>query len=342
MKISSIELHNFRSHKNAKFNFFDDINIITGENGVGKTNILEAIHFLATAKSHRTSHEREMLTHGEDFACVSAKFSARGRENFVEGKLNKYGKKQFCKNCVPVRKTSDLMGFISVVMFAPNDLSIIQGSPSTRRKFLDLAICQMSKKYFHLLSTYNRILAQKNKLLKFQEAENNLGTLEVWNIQLAQIGEQINEFRNNYINELKNLAKTHFSQMMNKSLEISYIPNGNGILGDLETHIKKATKKEIKNGQAEIGPHRDDFLINIADKEGKEFASQGQQRTAVIALKKAQIDILTERLDEPPILLLDDVMSELDKSRQSSIIDANNKCQTIITATHSKKSTIAL
>ena len=342
MKIASIELHNFRCHKNAKFSFNDGINVIVGENGIGKTNILEAIHFLATAKSHRTNHEREMITHGEDFATITAGFEARGRKNTIEGRLSKQGKKSFAKNHVPIRKTSDLMGFISVIMFAPNDLSIVQGSPSIRRKFLDIAICQMSKKYFHLLSTYNRILAQKNKLLKTDDAKSKIDMLEIWNAQLAQTGEAINEFRNNYLVLLEEHAKLHFLEMMGKTLEISYIPNGNGILGDLEKNIKKALKKEIKNQQAEIGPHRDDFLIKIGGSEGKEYASQGQQRTAVIALKKAQLDILCERLDEPPILLLDDVMSELDLTRQHLLLDDCSKCQTIITATRSKNATIQL
>jgi len=342
MKIASIELHNFRSHKNARFSFNDGVNVIVGENGIGKTNILEAIHFLATAKSHRTNHEREMITHGEDFAFIKAEFEARDRSNTIEGRLWKQGKKQFQKNFVPIRKTSDLMGFISVIMFAPQDLSIIQGSPSIRRKFLDLAICQMSKKYFSLISTYNRILAQKNKLLKTDDAVNKIEMLEVWNAQLAGAGEAINEFRGNYLELLAEHARKHFYEMMGKSLEISYIPNGNGILGDLEKNIKKALKKEIKNQQAEIGPHRDDFLIKIGGTEGKEFASQGQQRTAVIALKKAQLDILCERLDEPPILLLDDVMSELDRPRQHLLLDDKMQCQTIITATRSKKATIFL
>jgi DNA replication and repair protein RecF len=335
-------LHNFRSHKNAHFSFNDGVNVIVGENGIGKTNILEAIHFLATAKSHRTGHEREMITHGEEFAFIKAEFEARDRKNTIEGRLWKQGKKQFAKNFVPIRKTSDLMGFISVIMFAPGDLSIIQGSPGVRRKFLDLAICQMSKKYFHLLSTYNRILAQKNKLLKTDNAQNCLDMLEVWNTQLAGAGEAINEFRNNYLVLLEEHAKIHFAEMMNKTLEISYIPNGNGILGDLEKNIKKALKKEIKLGQAEIGPHRDDFLIKIGGAEGKEYASQGQQRTAIIALKKAQLDILCERLDEPPILLLDDVMSELDLTRQHLLLDTKMQCQTIITATRSKNATIQL
>jgi DNA replication and repair protein RecF len=235
------------------------------------------------------------------------------------------------------------MGFISIVFFAPNDLSIIQGSPSVRRRFIDLSICQMSKKYFHLISTYNRILTQKNKLLKFDNATEHLDMLEVWNAGLAENGGKINIFREEYIRELNLRAKIHFGNMIQKDLELSYIPNGNGILDNLEREMKKAIKKEIKYHQAEIGPHRDDVEIKINDKAAKDFSSQGQQRAAVIAFKKAQFDILSDRIDEPPILLLDDVLSELDTNRQMAILDEKlTACQTIITATKSKNANIIL
>ncbi|MDR1100879.1 MAG: DNA replication/repair protein RecF [Clostridiales bacterium] len=331
MILSRLELNNFRNYPHREFVFSDGVNVIRGANGTGKTNILEAIHMLATSKSHRMAREREIILHGQAFSRIRAEFSARGRVNELEARLGPDRRKQFSKNHVPVRKTSDLIGFLSVVMFSPDDLQIIKGSPQARRKTIDLSLCQMSKRYFQLLSNCNRVLVQKNKLLKSDAAAD---ALEVWDMQLARFGTEISRLRAEYIQILSEEARGRFSELMGLKLGLTYTCGAGEGVADEDAYydeIVRNADKERKYRQSLVGPHRDDFHITISERSARAYASQGQQRSAVIALKMGQVEILRSRLEEPPLLLLDDVMSELDSARQKYILSSANDGQVIIT-----------
>lgn len=334
MELRRLKLKNFRNHGDREFEFCGGVNVICGENGVGKTNVLEAIHLLATSKSHRGVGEREMVLWGEEFASVNAEFMARERDNTAAAKLAATRRKQFVKNGVGVQKTSDLMGFLSVVMFAPDDLQIIKGAPQARRRMLDLAICQMSKKYFHLLSAYGRVLMQKNRLLKSGlEGAKVIAAIEPWNAQMAIYGAQIGSYRARYIDEIQRPASEKFRGIMERDLEVRYVGVGAGC-EKLGEELERVLEKEVRYRQALVGPHRDDFEVSIGGADARVYASQGQQRAAIICLKMAQVAVLGEKSGELPILLLDDVMSELDEVRRRFILEhASGGGQTILTTT---------
>lgn len=326
MRLEKIVLENFRNHKHLEIPFQPRVNLICGRNGVGKTNILEAIYFAATSKSHRNLKEdNQLILHGEQASKIKLDFFARSQENFIHSTIalkpnSSKVQKSFACNYVPIRKSSDLMGFLSVVFFSPDDLQLVKGGPHLRRRLVDLSICQMSKTYIHLINTYCKILDNKNKLLKF---DFDKAELEIWNEQLIAEGEKIQKQREQFAIKLNDFAKKEFKKAIGLELEINYRKSDFANL-DIE--------KEIKYRQSLFGPHRDDLQILIDGEEAKIFASQGQIRTAVVAIKLAQTKILEEFFGESPILLLDDVMSELDRERQHFVLNnAPKDIQIIIT-----------
>jgi DNA replication and repair protein RecF len=323
MEIKKIHMINFRSHRDTEISFKSGVNIIKSPNGTGKTNTLEALFLLSTSKSHRGSKIADLIMYDEDFAKVEIEFSARERDNREVAILTlaSGGKKAFLKNGVNVAKTSDLMGFFNCVLFTPDDLQLIKGAPSARRRMMDIALCQMSRQYFYNLSCYNKALNHKNKLLKKDKITREL--LEPWNIELKKYGESLRLSRAEYIKSLEAHAKTKLKKMLGKDFKIVYNEAG---------HFDDDIFEKEKLQRASLtGPHRDDLTFLLDDKDAKAFASQGQTRSIVVCLKMAQVDILNDKTGEAPILLLDDVLSELDETRRAFIEKEIKNLQVIIT-----------
>jgi len=338
MFVDEISLNDFRNYEKGYALFSRGLNVIYGGNARGKTNILEAVYLLSAARSHRLARENEMIRFGCRIAKITAKFSSRGRDNIGEISIFSDKKKQIKINKAPIDKTSELIGYLNAVMFCPEDLRLVKGSPKERRRMLDLGICQVSKRYFHSLSQYLKALDQRNRLLK----ENpDSKTLWVWDERLAEYGSDVIRFRKNYVDSLCERAAAVHHEICGETLEIRYkcgvsiedFSDREIIKNQFCCDIKKNSDRERRFGISLTGPHRDDFDIVIDGREARLYGSQGQQRTAALSLKMGEVGLIRDNIGEPPVLLLDDVMSELDQSRQKYILENIKDIQVIITST---------
>lgn len=334
MIIESIELKNYRNYDELHMEFSAGTNILYGNNAQGKTNILEAVYVCCTTKSHRGSKDREMIHFHEDESHIKLNI----RKNDVPYRIDMHLKKNKAKgvaiNGIPIRKASELFGIVNVVFFSPEDLNLIKNGPAERRKFIDLELCQLNKLYVHSLVSYNRILMQRNKLLKdlFFHPEYE-ETLDVWDMQLVQYGKEIIRYRQDFIEQLNEIIRDiHLNLSGEKEiLKIVYDPNAS--TENLEQEIKRSRPQDLKQKTTLVGPHRDDIGFYIDDIDIRKFGSQGQQRTAALSLKLAEIELVKKLVRDYPILLLDDVLSELDGERQNHLLSAINHIQTMITCT---------
>ena len=272
----------------------------------------------------------EMIRFGQDSAKIKTEFTARGRDFKGEMTIFRDKKRRVRINGIPVDKTSDLMGFLSVVMFCPDDLKLVKGSPQGRRRMLDLAMCQVSKKYFFALSQYIKTLEQRNKLLRDDPDSDSIW---VWNEKLAKTGSDIIVMRNAFLERLGSSAAGVCKDISGETLTLKYVCGGEPVYEDFIKLIEKNAARERKMGISLVGPHRDDFDIFINDAPAKMYGSQGQQRTAAVALKLAEVAVIKDRTGEMPVLLLDDVMSELDTHRRKYIAGSIKDMQVIITCT---------
>ena len=334
MIINSLELCNFRNYENLKLNLSSGVNIFYGDNAQGKTNILEAIYLSGTTKSHKGSKDRDMIRFGCDEAHIRANTIRGNRVNQIDIHLKKNRTKGIAINKIPINRASELFGILNIVFFSPEDLNIIKNSPAHRRRFLDLELCQLDKIYLSNLTKYNRILRQRNKLLKDIAFNNTLEeTLDIWDIQLIECGKQIINARDIFIKEIAPLiSKIHYDISGGKEmLDIKYNPDT--LIDEFEKKLKANRAIELKNKMTMAGPHRDDIDFNIDGVDIKKYGSQGQQRTTALSLKLSEISLVEKRIKEKPILLLDDVFSELDKNRQNLLISRIKDTQTLITCT---------
>lgn len=319
--------------------------VLVGRNAQGKTNILESIVYTCTGRSHRTSKDREVIRWGEDFSYIRAIVEKSIGKNIIEIGLSKTEKKMININGTAAKRIGELMGNINGVLFSPEDLNLIKGGPSERRKFLDMEISQISPKYFYNLQKYNRILAQRNNLLRemYKNPSMEKG-LDVWSQQLASIGAYIVHERSKFIERLMEISgDIHNALTFGKEkLSIEYTPSivQKPELQDTAEHfldiLNQNQSRDIDRGMTLRGCHRDDIVFTINHIDTRVYGSQGQQRTVVLSLKLAEVDIMREFTGETPILLLDDVMSELDEYRQKMLIDSIGDVQTIITTTDLK------
>lgn len=334
MIIESIELKNYRNYDELHMEFSPGTNILYGNNAQGKTNILEALYVCCTTKSHRGSKDREMIHFHQDESHIKLNI----RKNDVPYRIDMHLKKNKAKgvaiNGIPIRKASELFGIVNVVFFSPEDLNLIKNGPAERRKFIDLELCQLNKLYVHSLVSYNRILMQRNKLLKdlFFHPEYE-ETLDVWDMQLALYGREIIRYRQEFIEQLNDIIRDIHRQLSGdrENLKILYDPNSS--IEELEQEIKRSRAQDLKQKTTLVGPHRDDIGFFIDDIDIRRFGSQGQQRTAALSLKLAEIQLVKKLVRDYPILLLDDVLSELDGERQNHLLSAINHIQTMITCT---------
>ena len=334
MIIRSLELSNFRNYEQLNINFGPSVSILYGDNAQGKTNILEALYVGATTKSQKGSRDKEIIRFGEHESHIRIFLEEGDISRKIDMHLKDNKSKGVAIDGIPIRKASELYGLINIISFSPDDLSIIKEGPSERRKFCDMELCQLDKLYMHNFSGFGRALEQRNNLLKQISLNPELkDTLNIWDEQLLSFGTYLIEKRKSFISEINEIAgRIHEIITENKEkLSIEYLPSTE--TADFKEELIKNRERDIYLKMTNIGPHRDDMLFMINGEDAKKFGSQGQQRTAALTLKLSEIELVKKRTGKNPVLLLDDVLSELDRNRQIKLLENISGVQTIITCT---------
>ena len=334
MIIESIDLQNYRNYQKLHMELDGGTNILYGNNAQGKTNILEAIYVCCTSKSHRSVRDKDLIRFGQDESHLRL-LVRRGNVPYrIDMHLKKSKPKGIAINGVPIRRASELFGIANVVFFSPEDLNLIKNGPSERRRFIDLELCQLNKLYVHSLVQYNRVLAQRNRLLKeliFHPEYRE--TLDVWDIQLVKYGKEVMNFREEFIQPLNDMIQDIHNSLSGgrEKLILTYEPHTP--VEELENSLKRSRPQDEKQKTTLCGPHRDDISFMVNNIDIRRFGSQGQQRTAALSLKLSELKLVELLTRDKPILLLDDVLSELDGSRQNHLLNAISQIQTVITCT---------
>ncbi len=344
MYINGLKLLNFRNYENLNIEFEKGFNIIYGDNAQGKTNILEAIFLCASGRSHRTSKDADLVRINESGYYIKLSLDRSVMSSSIEILYDRTRKKRIKVNEIPIRRMTELMGHLNAVIFSPEDLMIIKEGPSERRRFIDITISQLKPSYLYDLQQYNKILMQRNSLLK--EIHNNEAlteTLDIWSEKLAEVGSRIMKVRHEFIKILSKKAQEKHLKLSDgkEKLTLKYCPSVKApsmdSTGEIEKCflevLKESRKKEMKTCTTMAGPQRDDYVIFLDGLELKQFGSQGQQRTAVLSIKLAEVEMMMEMTGEYPVLLLDDVMSELDARRRNYLFENLGEIQTFITCT---------
>ena len=338
MNIERIELNNFRNYSSSQINLNPGVNFIVGSNAQGKTNLLESIYILSVGKSPKNSKDKQIIKFGNERAKIGVDFLCVAGKKNIQMYLDKSDKKSIKINGLNILKLTELVGTLSVVYFSPDELKLIKEVPEDRRSFLDISISQFDKTYLYNLLKYNRILKMRNQILKSLDSlETKKEQLKLFTPQLIETAEKIIEKRLTFIENLKDIAKNiHKMITINENLEIfySYKQKENlSIKEDLKNEFDKIIDKELELGYTCIGPHRDDIIFKINDLDCKSYASQGQQRTVALVVKLSLMEVIKKEIGEYPILLLDDVLSELDSNRQERLLNLTTKYQTLISCT---------
>lgn len=334
MIIKSIELQNFRNYEDLNISFDEGTNIFYGDNAQGKTNILEAAYLSGTTKSHKCSKDKEMIRFGEQESHIRTVVVKKDKEYQIDMHLKNNRSKGIAINKVPIKKASELFGILNMVFFSPEDLNIIKNGPAERRRFLDSELCQLDKIYLSDLTTYNKILNQRNKLLKDMVYRPDLkDTLPVWDMQLVETGKKIIRRRKQFVEELNEIVHDiHYRISGGKEdLILQYEPNIDDIF--FEDELSRVKERDMRQCMTSVGPHRDDLLFSIGEVDIRKFGSQGQQRTSALSLKLSEIELVKRSIHDTPVLLLDDVLSELDSNRQNYLLNSIHDTQTLITCT---------
>lgn len=333
MYLKNLSLENFRNYKEENFEFSKGTNIIYGLNGQGKTNIIEALHFFFNGKSYRTSRDTEVINFEKDYAKIKIDFFDGKRDNTSEIYINE--KKSIKINGIPISKLSEIIGMLNMVIFTPDMLNIIKDGPGVRRQFMDMLISQLKPIYFKTLMNYYKVLMQRNNILKSRD-KNMYSTLDVWNDRLAEYGVVVNKYRNSIISMLDK-----YTSMIdyNGESEKTAFKYSSSIKEDFENkenfikQLERGYEREIEKGITLTGPHRDDFDIFLNGRSIRKFGSQGQMRTCVLKLKLAECRIIKDTAGHEPILLLDDILSELDEKRKEFFLNNIKDRQIFITCT---------
>lgn len=341
MFIKQVSLRNFRNYREQTVLLENGLNVLAGKNASGKTNFAESVYCGALGKSPRTSKDKEMINWGCDFARIDIKVAKKYRDFDITLIIDDKDKKRLSIGGIPCSKMSELIGVLNVVYFSPDEIKMIKESPQERRRFVDISLCQQSKKYLYSLQKYNAVLAQRNKLLKSGLGQNTLKqTLFVWDNQLASYGAYIIKKRYEFVKKLKDFAYNSHKFLTDgkENLSLSYEctlddADENEIKDMFLQSLNAAFEKDVNLFYTTFGCHRDDLSIKIDDIDVRKFGSQGQQRSAALSLKFAEIDLFGDELGEKPVLLLDDVLSELDNTRREKLLQMSSSLQTIITCT---------
>lgn len=334
MYIESLQLKNFRNYESLEINFDKDTNILYGDNAQGKTNILEAVYLCGTTKSHRGSKDKEIIRFGEDESHIRMMLKKNDLSYKIDMHLKKNKAKGVAINGLPIHKARELFGIINLVFFSPEDLNIIKNGPGERRRFMDMELCQLDQIYLTELANYNHIVNQRNKLLKDLYVNPKLkDTLDIWDMQMVQYGMQIIEKRKKFVKELNEIAGDIHKNLTggNEFLDVVYEPDCES--DKLAECLEKNKEKDIRMKMTSAGPHRDDLIFVVNGIDIRKYGSQGQQRTAALSLKLSEIYLVKKKIKDTPVLLLDDVLSELDSSRQNYLLESIHDIQTLITCT---------
>jgi DNA replication and repair protein RecF len=334
MIIDSLELKNFRNYESLRVSLSPGTNIFFGDNAQGKTNVLESIFLASTSKSYRIAKDRDLIQFGNDEAHIKMEVRKHDVPYRIDMHLKKNKSKGIAIDEVPIRKASELFGIANIVSFSPEDLGLIKDGPAVRRRFMDLELCQLDKIYLYNLTRYNRVLDQRNKLLKDIGIKPSLlDTLSVWDEELIKYGIKIIEIRNAFIEEIKEIIIDIHHHLTGGIEKLEIVYDANVKSSDFQNTLSHVKESEIRQHITLVGPHRDDLLFLIDGKDIRKFGSQGQQRTAALALKLSEIELVRKKIDDNPILLLDDVLSELDSKRQNYLLNLLSETQNIITCT---------
>ncbi len=336
MIIESVDLQNYRNYEFLNMTFDNKINIIYGDNAQGKTNILESLYVCATSKSHRGSKDKDIIRFGNDEAHIKVMVKKHGMNYRIDMHLKKNKTKGIAVNGIPIRRAVELFGIINIIIFSPEDMNIIKNGPSERRRFMDMELSQLDKIYLSNLVNYNKVVVQRNKLLKQLQFSGDSGLvdmLDVWDMQLVRYGSEIIKRRMDFIDNINSIIRPVHSKLSgNKEiLNLRYIPCTT--TDNFKDEVVRSRERDIKFKMTNVGPHKDDVAFFINDKDVRKYGSQGQQRTCALSLKLAEIELVKKVINDTPVLLLDDVLSELDANRQNFLLDSIGDIQTIITCT---------
>ena len=334
MVIEALDLQNYRNYELLSMKFSDKTNILYGDNAQGKTNILEAIYVAGTTKSHRASKDREIIAFDSDEAHIRMMVRKNNIPHRIDMHLKKTKTKGVAIDGIPIRRAVDLLGIINIVFFSPEDLNIIKSGPAERRRFMDMELCQLDKIYVHNLVNYNKVLIQRNKLLKDIGFNPSLeDTLDVWDEQLVSYGNELIKIRRNFVNNLNSIIYDIHGKLSGKreQLTLVYEPSVNE--DDFMRRLIDSRDRDIRQKTTGDGPHRDDISFMLGDMDVRKYGSQGQQRTCALSLKLSEIELVKLVTGDNPVLLLDDVFSELDANRQNYLLDSIDNVQTIVTCT---------
>ena len=334
MYIKELKLDHFRNYDGLELSFSKGANLFYGDNAQGKTNILEAIYFCGTTRSHRTSRDRELIRFDSEEAHLRMEMVKEDITYRIDMHLKKARAKGIAINGVPIRRAQELIGLGHFIFFSPEDLGIIKRGPSERRRFLDMELCQLDKVYVSALSDYNRVLLQRNKLLKdLGFRPQDIDTLDIWDEQLVRYGCSLILSREKFVKKLREVILPIHGKLTGGREEIVVSYEKNVPAEEFSESMKKSRERDLYLKSTEVGPHRDDLGFAVNGIDIRHYGSQGQQRSAALSLKLAEIELVRESTGDIPVLLLDDVLSELDTSRQHYLLDSIGDIQTFITCT---------
>lgn len=336
MIVESLKLQNYRNYEYLNMNFDEKINIIYGDNAQGKTNILESMYVCATSKSHRGSKDREIISFDNDESHIKVNVKKNDMNYRIDMHLKKNKPKGIAVNGIPIKRAVELFGILNIVFFSPEDLNIIKNGPSERRRFIDMELSQLDKIYLDCLINYNKVVNQRNSLLKeyaFSGREDIISSLDIWDMQLVKYGNDVIKSREKFVKEINDLVKSIHTKLSGdrEQLEIIYEPCVKE--QDFESELVRVRDRDLKFKCTNIGPHKDDMCFLINGMDVRKYGSQGQQRTAALSLKLAEIELVKQIIHDTPVLFLDDVLSELDSRRQNFLLDSIGNIQTMITCT---------
>ena len=334
MYISSLELADFRNIVSLHMDFSRGTNILYGENAQGKTNILESLYMISTTKSHRGVRDRDMIRFGREESHIRSMVMKGGIDYRIDMHLRKNKSKGIAINGQRIRKASELIGLLHIVFFSPEDLGIVKNGPAERRRFMDMELCQLDASYLHNLNQYNKTVENRNRLLRDMYQFPDLkDTLSIWDAQLVIYGNKIIESRRAFITDLNEIVGGIHAKLSGdrEHLTIRYEPNVE--TGDFEEKLLRSRERDIHMKMTSVGPHRDDFSFMDDETDLRRYGSQGQQRTCALSLKLSEIDLVKKAIGHSPVLMMDDVLSELDSGRQNYLLGTIGGIQTFITCT---------
>lgn len=345
MRVKNLVFENFRNIKSRALTLESGLNLLYGDNAQGKTNTIEAVCFCALGKSPRSDKDKEMIAVSADYAKIGCVFESHYGEGRIDAVLLRNGKKSISVNSVPILRIGELMGYLNCVWFSPDELKLVKNGPAERRRFLDVDLCQTDRVYYYALSRYNRILTQRNNLLKENfKSENMESMLEIWDSQLVKEGTKLIVKRRAFVKGLAPYARdAHLKLTDGKEvLNAQYISQIEGeskeeIAESFKRLLIKSREKDMSQRFTTAGAQRDDVRLDVSGVDVRVYGSQGQQRTSALSLKLAEVKVFKEMTGDAPILLLDDVLSELDEGRQRRLLNYDGEMQTILTTTHYDK-----